>query len=53
MQFIPILATKKKLPNQLANESNGVDMVDKIFDVIAPKEKQIQIRNGKRKNCWS
>ena len=28
---------------------HGVDMADKIFDCIVPKEKQIQIKNGKRK----
>ena len=49
MQFIPILATKKKLAESIRQRINGVDMADKIFDVIVPKEKQIQIRNGKRK----
>ena len=28
---------------------NGVDMSDKIFDVLVPKEKMIVIKNGKRK----
>ena len=46
---IPILATKKKLHESIRQRINGVDMADKIFDVIVPKEKQIQIRNGKRK----
>ncbi len=28
---------------------DSVDMADKIFDVLVPKEKQIEIKNGKRK----
>ncbi len=41
---------KKKLLNQFkAERINGVDIFDRIFDVIVPKEAGNQIRNGKRK----
>ena len=38
-----------KVAESLRQRINGVDMADKIFDVMVPKEKQIQIKNGKRK----
>lgn len=40
---------EEKVAESIRQRINGVDMADKIFDVIVPKEKQIQIRNGKRK----
>ena len=40
---------RRKVAESIRQRINGVDMADKIFDVIVPKEKQIQIRNGKRK----
>lgn len=40
---------EEKVAESVRQRINGVDMADKIFDVIVPKEKQIQIKNGKRK----
>lgn len=38
-----------KVAESLQQRIQGVDMADKIFDVIVPKEKQIEVKNGKRK----
>ena len=38
-----------KVAESIRQRINAVDMADKIFDCIVPKEKQIQIKNGKRK----
>jgi len=40
---------EEKVAESIRQRINGVDMADKIFDVMVPKEKQIQIKNGKRK----
>lgn len=40
---------EEKVADAIHQRINGVDMADKIFDAIVPKEKQIQIKNGKRK----
>lgn len=40
---------EEKVADSIRQRINGVDMADKIFDVMVPKEKQIQIKNGKRK----
>lgn len=40
---------EEKVADSVRQRINAVDMADKIFDVIVPKEKQIQIKNGKRK----
>jgi len=38
-----------KVADNIRQRINAVDMADKIFDVMVPKEKQIEIKNGKRK----
>lgn len=38
-----------KVAESIRQRINAVDMADKIFDVMVPKEKQIEIKNGKRK----
>lgn len=38
-----------KVAESVRQRINAVDMADKIFDVMVPKEKQIEIKNGKRK----
>jgi transcriptional antiterminator NusG len=38
-----------KVADSIKQRINSVDMADKIFDAIVPKEKQIEIKNGKRK----
>ncbi len=38
-----------KVANSILQKIKTVDMADKIFDALVPKEKQIEIRNGKRK----
>ena len=38
-----------KVADSIIQRTKGVDMADKIFDAIVPKEKQIEIKNGKRK----
>lgn len=40
---------EEKVSDSIHQRINAVDMADKIFDVLVPKEKQIQIKNGKRK----
>ena len=40
---------EEKVADSIRQRIQTVDMADKIFDVIVPKEKQIQIKNGKRK----
>lgn len=38
-----------KVADNIKQRINGVDLADKIFDAIVPKEKSIEIKNGKRK----
>ena len=38
-----------KVADSIKQRINGIDLADKIFDAIVPKEKQIEIKNGKRK----
>jgi len=40
---------EEKVADSIKERMAGVDMADKIFDVIVPKEKTIEIKNGKRK----
>lgn len=40
---------EEKVAESIKQRIEAVDMADKIFDCIVPKEKQIQIKNGKRK----
>lgn len=40
---------EEKVADSIRTRIESIDMADKIFDVIVPKEKQIQIKNGKRK----
>lgn len=40
---------EEKVAESIRQRINAVDMADKIFDALVPKEKQIQIKNGKRK----
>lgn len=40
---------EEKVSDSIRQRIQSVDMADKIFDAIVPKEKQIQIKNGKRK----
>lgn len=40
---------EEKVAESIKQRINSVDMADKIFDVLVPKEKQIEIKNGKRK----
>ena len=38
-----------KVADSIRQRINSIDLADKIFDAIVPKEKQIEIKNGKRK----
>lgn len=40
---------EEKVADSIKTRIQAVDVADKIFDAIVPKEKQIQIKNGKRK----
>ena len=40
---------EERVADSIRQRINTVDMGDKIFDVIVPKEKQIEIKNGKRR----
>lgn len=38
-----------KVADSIKQRINSIDLKNKIFDAIVPKEKQIEIKNGKRK----
>jgi len=40
---------EEKVAENIRQRIDGVDMADKIFDVLVPKEKTVEIKNGKRK----
>lgn len=40
---------EEKVAESIKQRTESLDMADKIFDVMVPKEKQIEIKNGKRK----
>jgi len=40
---------EEKVAASIMQRAESLDMKDKILDVIVPKEKQIEIKNGKRK----
>jgi len=40
---------EEKVAASIKQRAESLDMADKIFDAIVPKEKQIEIKNGKRK----
>lgn len=40
---------EEKVAESIRQRAGSLDMSDKIFDIIVPKEKQIEIKNGKRK----
>ena len=40
---------EEKVAESIKQRTESLDMADKIFDVIVPKEKQIEIKNGKRR----
>jgi transcriptional antiterminator NusG len=40
---------EEKVADSIRQRIEGVDMADKIFDVLVPKEKMIEIKNGKRR----
>ena len=40
---------EEKVAEAVRQRADSLDIVDKIFQVLVPKEKQIEIKNGKRK----
>ena len=40
---------EEKVAESIRQRAESLDMADKIFSVLVPKEKQIEIKNGKRK----
>jgi transcriptional antiterminator NusG len=40
---------EEKVEKEILRRIAGVDMADKIFDVMVPREKTIEIKNGRRK----
>jgi transcriptional antiterminator NusG len=40
---------EEKVEDEIKQRIKGVDMNDKIFDVLVPREKTIEIKNGSRK----
>ena len=40
---------EEKVAESIRQRAESLDMADKIFDVLVPKEKMIEIKNGKRK----
>lgn len=40
---------EEKVAESIRQRAASMDMADKIFQVLVPKEKQIEIKNGKRK----
>ena len=41
---------EEKVADSIKQRAQTIDMADKIFDAMVPKEKQIQIKNGKRRS---
>lgn len=40
---------EEKVADNIKQRAQALDKTDKIFDVVVPKEKQIEIKNGKRR----
>src|SRR3978361_430586 len=40
---------EEKVAESIRQRADSLDMADKIFQVLVPKEKMIEIKNGKRK----
>jgi transcriptional antiterminator NusG len=40
---------EEKVAESIRQRAESLDMADKIFDALVPKEKQIEIKNGKRR----
>lgn len=40
---------EEKVADSIKQRADSLEMADKIFDVVVPKEKQIEIKNGKRR----
>src|SRR6185436_19789416 len=40
---------EEKVAESIRQRADSLDMADKIYQVVVPKEKQIEIKNGKRK----
>ncbi len=40
---------EEKVADSIKQRTESLDMADKIFDVLVPKEKMIEIKNGKRR----
>ncbi len=40
---------EEKVAESIKQRAESLEMADKIFDVVVPKEKMIEIKNGKRK----
>jgi transcriptional antiterminator NusG len=40
---------EEKVAESIRQRAESLDMTDKILDILVPKEKQIEIKNGKRK----
>ena len=40
---------EEKVAESIRQRANSLDMKDKIFQVLVPKEKMIEVKNGKRK----
>ncbi len=40
---------EEKVAESIRQRAESLDMADKIFDVMVPKEKMIEVKNGKRK----
>lgn len=40
---------EEKVEKEIKERINNVNMADKIFDILVPREKTIEIKNGKRK----
>lgn len=40
---------EEKVAESIRQRADSLDMADKIFDIVVPKEKMIEVKNGKRK----
>ncbi len=40
---------EEKVAESIRQRAESLDMADKIFNIVVPKEKMIEIKNGKRK----
>ena len=42
---------EEKVAEQIKQRADSLDLADKIFGTLVPKEKQVEVKNGKKRYC--